>query len=594
MSGTPVSRRYVTRALAALRAVSVVPGPGLSRSLRSRRTRWTLLVLVFSGLATWSIWPAPRFLCTGLPTGPSSPATVPMLNAWTIWWNADRLLHGLAGFWDAPIFHPETGTFAFSEPQPATWAVSPIVWATGTPIPAYQAYLIGTLVLNAVFAVRLLRTLRVRWGVATAAGVAVLLLPLVHQNREAAQLMSLWGILWTLDALIKHHRSPTWRRGVVLGIAFSSVFMSCIHHGMFLAILLVLTGWLTIPLQRLKPWLAGVVLAGITAAMVLLPLVLPMREILAEHEFAREASKVQSLSAMPSDWGQTVPEALTDFGAFGRRSARPLSPGWIRTGLAIAGMVLAARRFRRRRDVVFIAALGWAAFLGSFGMNLSLAGWHPWCSLAEWVPGFSQVRSAYRFAYFVQMVVVLLAAVGLDRLARWPAGAGRATARRWLGRGVFAVACLLVAFEVPPVPVRLVQAPDVSKETPWVVWLREQTVPGQAIVCLPFAEGYSAGGSEPTGRWMLYGTRHRLPMVNGYSGFFPKSWYRMVEAFEKQPFSGSTLDMLADAGVEFVVVDTTKLPADKSPGEASERHQLVHVLSDPPGVEIWQIVDEFQ
>ena len=209
MSDSPVSRRYLTIVLAALGAASLVMSANLNRLRRANGARWALLLLGFMVLATWSIWPAPRFLCTGLPTGPSSPATVPMLNAWTIWWNADRLAHGLAGYWDAPIFHPETGTFAFSEPQPATWIVAPIVWATGTPIPAYQVYLIGTLVLNAVFAVRLLRTLPVRWAAATAGGVAVLLLPLVHQNREAAQLMSLWGILWTLEALIKHHRNPS-------------------------------------------------------------------------------------------------------------------------------------------------------------------------------------------------------------------------------------------------------------------------------------------------------------------------------------------------------------------------------------------------
>ena len=151
---------------------------------------------------------------------------------------------------------------------------------------------------------------------------------------------------------------------MVLGIAFSSVFMSCIHHGMFLATLLVLTGWITIPLQRWRPWLTGMVWAVASAATILLPFVLPMREVLREHEFAREASKVQSLSATPSDWSQTVPAALTDFGAIGRRSARPLSPGWIRTALAAAGVVLVGMRpSRRRRVVVFLAALGCGACL---------------------------------------------------------------------------------------------------------------------------------------------------------------------------------------------------------------------------------------
>ena len=38
-----------------------------------------------------------------------------LLNSWIIGWDADRLRHGLAGLWDAPIFYPYRDTLAFSE-----------------------------------------------------------------------------------------------------------------------------------------------------------------------------------------------------------------------------------------------------------------------------------------------------------------------------------------------------------------------------------------------------------------------------------------------------------------------------------------------
>ncbi len=560
-----------------------------NHSLPTRGARWAALALGFTVLAIWSIWPAPRYAYTALPTGQSAPGTVPMLNAWTIWWNADRLTNGLAGYWDAPIFHPEPGTFAFSEPQPATWVVAPIVWATRSPMPAYQAYLVGTLVLNALFAVRLLRTLRIRWSVAATGGVAVLLLPLVHQNREAMQLMSLWGTLWTLEALIQHHRRPSWWRGVVLGIAFSSVFMSCIHHGVFLGILLGLSAWTVIPRRHWKPWLGGLALGGVTAALLLLPLLFPMRKILAEHEFARKAVKVQSLSATPSDWLQTAPGAVTDFVGTKHRVSRPLSPGWIRTGLALAGLVLATRYRRQRRAVVLLAFLGCWAMLWSFGMNLKIGGWQPWLTLTDWLPGFSQVRSVYRFAYFSQLSVILLAAFGLDRFSRCRAVQGRTKRSYWLHCGAFIALCVLVAFEVPPAPVRLAVVPEVSAEHPWIGFLREHTPKGRAIVCLPFAEGYSAKELECTGRWMLYGTRHGVPMVNGYSGFFPKSWFRMVEALKEEPFTESALGQLAEAGVEYVVVDPAFVAASGSPGTASGRCRLERAFGDGSGVEIWRL-----
>jgi hypothetical protein len=376
---------------------------------------------------------------------------------------------------------------------------------------------------------------------------------------------------------------------VVLGLAFSSVFLCCIHHGVFLVLLLGLTAWITIPLPRWRTWLAGVALAAITAAVFLLPLLLPMRQILKQHGFVRPASKVQALSATVSAWAQTLPGTVTGFIGTGRRSPRPLSPGWVRTGLALVGVLLAMRVRRDQRAVMFLTALGCWAFVWSFGTNLRIGGWQPWHTLADWAPGFSQVRSAYRFAYFVQLSVVLLAAWGLDRLSRCRTSRAGANRARWLRNGLFVVLCGLVAFEVPPAPVRLVDVPDVSAEPPWVAFLRRHTAANQAVVCLPFADGYSAKDCEQTGRWMLYGTRHGVSMANGYSGFFPKSWFRMVETLKADPFSEPTVDMLVQVGVEYVVIDPRLMPASQSPEAVSGRHRLVRVFRDESGVEIWRI-----
>ena len=70
-----------------------------------------------------------------LPLGTEPVATVPRFNLWTLSWTADRLTHGFAGWWDAPIFWPQRGAFAFSEPQPLTGlafsAVRPLTGAAG-------------------------------------------------------------------------------------------------------------------------------------------------------------------------------------------------------------------------------------------------------------------------------------------------------------------------------------------------------------------------------------------------------------------------------------------------------------------------------
>ena len=39
----------------------------------------------------------------------------PLLNTFILGWDADRLLHGLKGLWDAPFYFPRRDTLAYSE-----------------------------------------------------------------------------------------------------------------------------------------------------------------------------------------------------------------------------------------------------------------------------------------------------------------------------------------------------------------------------------------------------------------------------------------------------------------------------------------------
>ena len=554
-----------------------------------RPGRWALLVLLFAALAIWSFWPALRFPQAVLPAGQSTAGTIPMLNAWTIWWNADRLANGLAGYWDAPIFYPERGAFAFSEPQPATWVVAPVVWLSGSPMPAYHVYLVVTLVLNGLFAVRLLRTLKTTWTIAVAGGIAVLLHPLVHYYGDVVQMMSLWGVLWTLDVLIKLRRQPISRRGLELGVAFASVFLSSIHHGLFLTLLLAFTGWIIVPLRAWRRWSASAAIAAAVATLALLPLLLPMWQILERQSFSRRLAVIQSLSATPAEWLQTPSQAMISVAVEPAPAGRALSPGWMRIGLSLLATGALLPVCRRRRAVLFLLAVGLCALVLSFGLHLQIGSWRPWLTLAEFVPGFSQVRSAFRFAYFAQLIVIVLASLGIDVLRRgWRTRLDNRPLR-WLRAAVLTVLAAVVAFEIPPAPPRLVGVPDISTERAWTTYLRVHTPPGRAIVCLPFATGHAVQQFDQTTRWMLYGTQHQAPLVNGYSGFFPRSWFLMARMLNRDPFAEATLEMLAEIGVEFVVVQPGLLGDREIAPAPRSRFRLQRVFHDSSGVEIWQL-----
>ena len=84
-----------------------------------------------------------------MPLGTEEEPVVPLLNLWTQWWNVDRIQHGFADYWRAPIFYPAENAFTFSEPQLASgigaWLLDPLL---PTPEAVYNSLLLIHLALN--------------------------------------------------------------------------------------------------------------------------------------------------------------------------------------------------------------------------------------------------------------------------------------------------------------------------------------------------------------------------------------------------------------------------------------------------------------
>ena len=90
-------------------------------------------------------------------------------------------------------------------------------------------------------------------------------------------------------------------------------------------------------------------------------------------------------------------------------------------------------------------------------------------------------------------------------------------------RGMLLVAVACIAGETLPWKTKLWAAPDVVAHQGWIDFLRRETPPGRAVLCLPFAEGNTVYVYESTTNAMYFGTFHQVPLVNGYSGFFPQA-----------------------------------------------------------------------
>ncbi len=507
----------------------------------------------------------PRAITREIPLGTEAAATVPLFNLWTVWWNADRAAAGFRGYWDAPIFYPTTRTFAFSEAQPTTLAVAPLVWASDRPILAYNGYLLVTLWLNGLCAYRLLRQVGFDWWPSLCGGVLVETLPFVAWQLGVLQLTVLWASLWTITALWKWNAEATWKRALELGLAFGVTYLTCNYYGLFLALLLVpaAIGLCYRRLATATAWLQLVAAGGLAAALVL-PLVIEQHRASREHQWEREMAIVLDLSAHLRDYTNTQYPQWLDRWEWpeNSRSGWTLGPALGQSLFAVIGMVMGLWYPQWRRWTLFAVSIGGLALILSLGPRLELWGLSLYRGLWAVVPGVAQIRSPFRFAVFVQLATTWLAVLFLQWLV--PQINDVRHMRGWRQRLLLAGAWLpavlagvVLIAETRPVNRKNYVWP--TTEWPqWVEYLREETPPETTIVCLPFVTGTSIHEYEEVTQGMAWGMRHHRRMVNGYSGYFPDPYLYFKGALANFPGTGA--DMLVEKQIDLAVVDRRHIP----------------------------------
>ncbi|HET6423485.1 MAG TPA: hypothetical protein VFG20_07360 [Planctomycetaceae bacterium] len=523
--------------------------------------------IIFAALAVRVTWPMPRDIVHDIPLGSEDAATVPLFNLWTVWWNADRAAAGLAGYWDAPIFFPTERTFVFSEVQPTTIVVAPVMGLTGTPVAAYNVYLLLMLWLNGVCLYRLLRQREFAWWPAVCGGMLVQTLPFLVWQLGVLQLTALWPSLWTITALWQWNARPHWLRAVELGVAFAVTYLTCNYYGLFLVLLLSPLAVAHCWRHVLTPSAWGhAVIAAVIAGGLVYPVVSLQREMSSQHGWKREMSNVIELSAHLRDYTNTPwPQWLEAWESpEADRKGWPLGSAWLQMIAAGIGFVCGVSQHRWRRWTLFVTGLGFLALLLSLGPRVELWGISPYRILWDVVPGVAQIRSPFRFAIFVELAFALLAVITIQQLIpRLDDVGGRLSARQrliaaaaWLPAVAVGAVFLL---ETRPINRACYRWP--TTDTPsWVEYLRDETPAETTIVCLPFVKGTDVVAYQNPTEWMMWGTRHHRRMINGYSGYFPETYLKFKGALEHFPRSG--VAELAASKIDIAVVDRRVIPME--------------------------------
>ena len=258
-----------------------------ARTVALATAAYTLLTIAYS-------WPLPINLMRGVAHDPGDP----ILNAWILWWTT-KAVPLTEAWWNAPMFYPAPGTFAFSEHLLGQAFISaPLIALTGSPLFGYNVTLLATYVLSGLGAYFLAYTLTRRHDASFVAGLAFAFAPYrVAQLPHIQVLTSFWTPI-CLAALHRYDREPSTRWAALAAGAWLMQSLSNGYYMFFLSVLLAL--WLA--WFALGRWsLAQLARLGgffVVAAVLLLPVLLGYKHILQDtYGFSRPLGAIQDFSA---------------------------------------------------------------------------------------------------------------------------------------------------------------------------------------------------------------------------------------------------------------------------------------------------------
>ncbi len=500
-------------------------------------------------LALAATWPLARYAGGRLPLGSYDSHTPTLATEWTLWWNADRIRHLYAGYWNAPIFAPARDSFALSEPQPLSGLIfAPLYWLFGSLELAHNFTLLAILTANGFFAARLLRRNGARELPAALGGGMATLLPFVHTQLGVLPFIALAGILASFDAWLALVREPSWRRGALLGVAVAASYLLSCQLTLLFVLALALGGAATFPRALLrKKTLSFLALSALVFAALSAPVFTKQLHTSRAEHLERSVGTVRSLCAGLNQYARTPWRELLPLPGPAPAMAprRAFYPGTLK--LVLAFLAVAVCWKRRSFPPLPRAALGVgaAALLIGTGPLADVGPVSFYGVLARIVPGFAQIRGLFHAAALVQLAVVLLAAWAVDALA------DRALGRRTIavyGAGLFALV------ELWPRGQRFFTPAALSEQDGWTAAIKARSAPDAVLAFVPFPESGAAEDFEPTAEWMRFQARFERPIVNGYSSYFPASHRRLARVMLRFPAQES-LDALCGAGVSYVIQD---------------------------------------
>ena len=458
----------------------------------------------------------------------------PLLNAWALAWVPHALATHPTALFDANIFYPQPNTLALSETLlfPAL-LVAPLRALGATGIDLHNVVLFSGYILSGLTMFVLIRSLTGNAPAAVFAAVLITTSPLRAEHYPRVQAQMTWLLPLALLCLyrITDGAPARGRAAVLLGLCLGLQFYSCVYYAVFFCTVLPIVWVLSVVMHK-RPWdfgLRDMAWVAVLALALVLPAVPAYR---ANERQVGERSLDQTVqgSAVPNDYARVTPGNWFYNGHVGGTSERHLFTGYLRPAAALAAIAAPPARWL---PLAAACAVSWDISLGVNG--------HLYRPLYRTLLPYHALRVPARMAMILDLLITVLAGIGCSRLL------ALITSSR-IRMALVAALCGVALLESVNRPFEL---REMDKQIPPVYdWLANAEEG-------PIVE-YPAGGLEgrigpQDATYMYFSTAHWRPLLNGYSGFAPASYYEMIGKLEAFP-SAPALAYLRERGVRFLVV----------------------------------------
>jgi hypothetical protein len=554
----------------------------------SKRKEYALVLVFFLLSAVLFTWPLVLHVHNGIVGGHGDP----LLNTWIISWDARAIFTNPTGFFQGNIIYPSRDVLAYSEHQFTLGLIAaPVYFVSGNPILAYNFLIFFCIVLSGFGCYLLIKELTgSRWG-GLAGGLFFALCPYKISQFSHIQIFFSPFLPFMLLYLYRFLERGRWRNLLLFGVFFTAQSLASWHYLLYGAVAAGLMWlWRAVASRGREQWkrLALAAAAVAVAALVMLPFALPyFRAHQRLPGFERSLEEVKLYGAQGEDFLRVL-----DVSVVYGDAPRPLSqggigfenvlyPGVMILILAAAGLLLRRREGEDlqafdpasfRRGALFFLALGALSLLFAFGPEIG-GRYNPFYMIPYDLGLLAFTRVPTRFFLLVALSLAVLAGYGVARLAV-RASSGRHGSLK-VGRLTAAGLLVLLLLElltwnlfVHPIPV-WGDVPDVYE------WLADQgevrmiELPTHALgPAVMYDRDLRLAPIDifeylyREGDIMYFSTYHWKQVVNGYSGYSPFSYRRIITEMQGFP-SGRSVNLLRGLGIDYVLWDWHWVPSQR-------------------------------